>query len=445
MKKLFLIINILFCFPALAWSFEFTNPPAKGDAAYPAYNLHYVFAWNDQYSYQWPAGTSQPYGIDLSTGNYLYSELTEPTWSEFGDMNHWTNVAGEWISVPHSMWFQPGQIGTDCYFPNDPDYPGYVEGATLCAPPGGVPPCADADGDDIPDDVDPYPDDPKDFLYHIKSYQLNGGYSWVWIEYDNGTDREFGVFDDDLTTYLNFEDWSDAETYKGIMGTCDTIGEVDLPEGDGSNIEDLEQISIPASNAVPDVVPGLETPNDNTGNSIDTDYLHDIVKNTGSGVLNQQKIIDYLAGINTGLQDLKKIEAIGQANDTSPITNVNVDVDNSGIESRLDTLSDKVQNLNDGNYSPDAMGDAYTTETFDFGGRTNTFFDDLKNTALFSLPSRILSDIPDSSNSTMSFDGGVYGQHTYDFASLGSIYVTLRAILLTLFGYLSVRIVVLKR
>jgi len=157
--------------------------------------------------------------------------------------------------------------------------------------------------------------------------------------------------------------------------------------------------------------------------------LYEITNNTHTNSENSQAIAD-----NTKKIGLILDNELNETNNTL-----------KNISSKLDALADNTEGLGDGNYSPDAMGEAYTTETFDFGSRTNTFFDELKNTSLFSLPSHILSDIPDSSNSTMSFDGGVYGQHTYDFASMGSIYVTLRAILITLFGYLSVRIVVLKR
>ncbi len=89
-----------------------------------------------------------------------------------------------------------------------------------------------------------------------------------------------------------------------------------------------------------------------------------------------------------------------------------------------------------------AYGDA--SKDFDLGNRFKTFFDQMRSTAVFSLPNQFLTNIPAGSTSSISFDGGRYGQHSFDFASLDSTWQTIKTIVLVVFGWLSIRIAVLK-
>jgi hypothetical protein len=95
--------------------------------------------------------------------------------------------------------------------------------------------------------------------------------------------------------------------------------------------------------------------------------------------------------------------------------------------------------------APGDAGSAYGSgEQFDFGARLTQLMNELKGTGLFSLPSQLLNNIPSGGSSTITFNGGRFGTHTYDFSSWGSILNTLKAILLIIFSIIWVKIVCLK-
>lgn len=97
-------------------------------------------------------------------------------------------------------------------------------------------------------------------------------------------------------------------------------------------------------------------------------------------------------------------------------------------------------------YTPLPLSSPYTLPEVDFGARLSQFFTALQATPLFALPATIFGGLPtDAGTSVLSFDGGQYGQHSFDFADLAPLLLILRAILFTCFAYISVRIVVLKR
>lgn len=91
--------------------------------------------------------------------------------------------------------------------------------------------------------------------------------------------------------------------------------------------------------------------------------------------------------------------------------------------------------------------DPYGTQTdadLDFGTRFRDFFDQMRTTALFSLPNQFLSGLPSGGSSVMSFSAGRFGHHTFDFSLFSSLWTTLKTIILVLFAWLGVRIVTLK-
>lgn len=95
--------------------------------------------------------------------------------------------------------------------------------------------------------------------------------------------------------------------------------------------------------------------------------------------------------------------------------------------------------------APSDSGSAYGNgEEFDFGARLTQLMNELKGTGLFSLPSQILNNIPSGGSSSITFSGGRFGTHTYDFSSWGSILNTLKGILLAIFAIVWIRIVCLK-
>jgi len=107
--------------------------------------------------------------------------------------------------------------------------------------------------------------------------------------------------------------------------------------------------------------------------------------------------------------------------------------------------------------SPDIYGPGYTPGYnnspygsdgpggSEFGNRLSQFMSDLRGSSLFSLPTSILGNIPSSGTSVISFDGGEFGQQSFDFAAFSNQLMVIRSVLLLCFSLLSIRIVTLKR
>lgn len=169
--------------------------------------------------------------------------------------------------------------------------------------------------------------------------------------------------------------------------------------------------------------------------------------NTGIDTVNSQ-----LSGIGTGIQGINdKLAAIGGGGTING--DVTVNVDNSGVITELQTIRN---DLNSGTYTGgdgsglDAYsaggtgGEAEVAAKFSFvGEKFNTLKTRVQSTQFVS-GFQGFFHLPAGSTSVISFDGGIYGNHSYDFASWGSIFIVVKSILLVTVSYACVRILVLK-
>lgn len=82
-----------------------------------------------------------------------------------------------------------------------------------------------------------------------------------------------------------------------------------------------------------------------------------------------------------------------------------------------------------------------------YGARLQKFISDIKATPLFGLIGNFFGSVPTGNySSSVSFNGGVFGSHTYDFSTqYAGIINTLKGLILLIFSYISIRILVLKR
>lgn len=138
---------------------------------------------------------------------------------------------------------------------------------------------------------------------------------------------------------------------------------------------------------------------------------------------NEQKLKDAIAARDKLLADQSK-DAAG-------------DADKEASEEE-----DKERISGSGFVGDDPYGDS--EKDFDLGNRFKTFFDEMKTTAVFSLPNEFLTNIPNSSETSISFNGGRFGVQTFDFATFSSLWNGLKAVILVAFGWFAIRIAVLK-
>ena len=85
-----------------------------------------------------------------------------------------------------------------------------------------------------------------------------------------------------------------------------------------------------------------------------------------------------------------------------------------------------------------AYGDARPN---DVAGRISQFFTDLKSQPLLSFASKAAGTIPTTGQSTMSFNGGRFGNHTFDFSSLSGVFTVLNKLFMIITVFCCVRII----
>ena len=91
--------------------------------------------------------------------------------------------------------------------------------------------------------------------------------------------------------------------------------------------------------------------------------------------------------------------------------------------------------------------ESYSPGEFDIPARFTTFLQNVKTSGLFSFSSSFFNSLPGGGSPQLTIDGGqTFGTHTFDFSqSLGGGLTILKSVLLALFGFLSVRAVIMKR
>ncbi len=97
--------------------------------------------------------------------------------------------------------------------------------------------------------------------------------------------------------------------------------------------------------------------------------------------------------------------------------------------------------------SDSPFSNSYNPGQFDIPTRFTTFLQNVKTSGLFSFSSSFFNSLPGGGSPQLTIDGGqTFGSHTFDFSqSLGGGLAILKSVLLALFGFLSVRAVIMKR
>ena len=133
-------------------------------------------------------------------------------------------------------------------------------------------------------------------------------------------------------------------------------------------------------------------------------------------------------------------------------SSVNVDMEETnGFLSDIKDFFSGSSTLSENN-DTSASKEAYSSSFFEEGTPTtesykdlfNDFVGDMKSTSLYGLMGGFFSGVPNSGISTISFNGGVYGSHSFDFSSWGSILTVIKALVLIIFAAMSMKIIFLK-
>jgi len=170
----------------------------------------------------------------------------------------------------------------------------------------------DTDGDGLLDSVDPFPDDARPFTYKkvVEYYDANGnvvGSVYKCVD-DSGNVKYVTVGEaSEMVQFTVDGTWKDHQTY------MDTFGETALnitdenPATSGSTDGGVNPDNL-ISDTVADT---LDQGINNDGNSLETDYLGDVVTNTKSIADNQQALLDAIVGVGNKVGQGNEIALAG--------------------------------------------------------------------------------------------------------------------------------------
>lgn len=97
--------------------------------------------------------------------------------------------------------------------------------------------------------------------------------------------------------------------------------------------------------------------------------------------------------------------------------------------------------------SDSQFSEPYSPGEFDIGRRFSDFLDRIKSTGLFSFSNGFFNSLPSGGSPVIEINGGeTFGHHTIDLSqTMNAGLAVLRTIFLCIFGFLSIRVVILKR
>lgn len=217
----------------------------------------------------------------------------------------------------------------------------------------------DTDGDGIPDDQDPYSDgDPFKFVAKKEVRSSSGTLLYLEIYTSNGDIFRYGDVNAESQCYDgtidcnitenqvpgNQQEW---DNYAYVMDSDALLNYVTDPETEIALV--LNDQPVTNQTVIVDgstgEVEGMTEGTDNTGNTLETDYLYDIVENTKAIADNQQVAADYARQIRDNTSDVKGLlEEIRDRDVTTEAdVNVEVSVDSDEIAQKI---GDEIREIN---------------------------------------------------------------------------------------------------
>ena len=308
------------------------------------------------------------------------------------------------------------------------------------------PPCADADGDEICDDVDNcvYVSNPnqsdvdldgvgdvcdncvdvynpmqfdfnedgigtacdenESFEWRLQQYQKdeNGDYTWVRIEFSNGDLWDFGVQDIEKLDYVVINSqWHDRDTLPDWLD-AHLAGDTDTGDGDPAGDDDGNEPTDGDSDIVDS---GVE------GGGTDTEILQNIESNTASTADNFQVLENTLSALDI---DLMRVgDNVDNVVDGVQDLNLRLgDIDSSlgDIDSNIDAVQSDIQALPDDIVTAQeesAQSEIVTQNSYLDGVGSGTY------------GGYVDTDIPDTAESQTSYESAVSDiQNSSDLASV---------------------------
>lgn len=331
----------------------------------------------------------------------------------------------------------------------------------------------DADGDEIPDNVDLKPNSTDTYKAAIVSvcYDENNKVIAGVIQDGEGNQYSFGTMPTDFEGYTIESVSGDLVTYQTQESLASTLENLDIDElnitqqssaievqDDGTIIpgdsdpfgdyNDAEENQTESETPTIQDAPSQESDTSDT----DSDSYSKIVDNTDSTNKNLENIQGYLGISNDTLakinENIKDIDSGSSVSDTG--TTPTADEIGQAVEDNLIDSSQTIDTTTTDNISALDETDTLTAIQTKYSDRYDLFITTLKGSDLFSLPFGIFTGPSGSGSSIQTINIGQWGSTTdqtatVDYSDYDSIWDILRSILLLLTSFTCFKILVLKK
>lgn len=186
-----------------------------------------------------------------------------------------------------------------------------------------------------------------------------------------------------------------------------------------------------------------------SGGSVDMTQTNTLLSTTNTSIEN----------VNTSVQTLgSKLDSVNTS--VSSVNNT-LNTVNSSVQtlgSKLDSVNTSLDSLNGGTYTGgdgsgqtdsgriDAAKSSTETSLLNNGAtQFQSFITDAKNTRFASMIGAFFNGAPTGGCSTMSVSAGRLGTHTIDFSAYNAVWTIMKALVLIMFSYVSIKIMFLGR
>lgn len=138
--------------------------------------------------------------------------------------------------------------------------------------------------------------------------------------------------------------------------------------------------------------------------------------------------------ILAGLADKAEADAAAAEANAQEAYKKQIEAENKAQEDEEETTS---------TVGTDGEHEAYGVDgEFNFGDRISSFVNTIRNSALFSMPSRVLGEVPTGGSPVQTIEmGNTFGTHTMDWSRFDAVWAILRATFLICMGVVSVKLV----
>ena len=165
----------------------------------------------------------------------------------------------------------------------------------------------------------------------------------------------------------------------------------------------------------------------------------------GPSPITNNQVTNFFAQNTTNIYNQSLETITDNSTSTSTVTN---DVAKAAAEAAK-AQEEEAEKQTEETFNPisdSAFAEPYNPGEFDIPARFTTFLNNVKSSGLFSFSNNFFNSLPSGGSPIFEIEGGIFGSHSIDLSeTMSGGLAVVKTVLLALFGFLSIRAVIMKR